>query len=545
MDSIHAIISRSRATVDGTMINATFQTVPSTTDFGIPAHIKEEALPQTPSSVSDDENEMAEVSTQSTRYNAPILKRKPSDEAPESPAADFDFPHLEDILNTHFLNVEDRQASSSLHEPTQDIGDRSEASDRHLQLDTAPPKRLRKTNRTRNAEASAEVDFEFQQSMRVGLERFPGVLETSSDEDDSEMEYVQRNGKRMGRESKRERSRKKSRKQPGFLNEPFNSLMSSSTLVDAANNRAMSPKPRNDEVNNQAYFEHMVEGLPMSDPLRQDKNHLKECIKILSRGRKILPAGNDRWAIEGMESSLPHHQLQGAAFMKRREIEDAAPFGGICADTMGLGKTLETIALMTCNPSKRIDKLKCTLIVAQSSLVDQWEAEIKKHAPDPFPHIVVHKAPSLLKDDILKMALKNSDVLLTTYHEVVKSFPKAQPPEDLTSPEGLISWWEEVWKEDCGLLHREFFYRIILDESQVIKNHKSRTSIACRALTAKHRWTLSGTPIANSEFEWRFSHQDANEGSRGRGIVSLFQVPARSKDRIKCNFPKASLYSRR
>ena len=270
-------------------------------------------------------------------------------------------------------------------------------------------------------------------------------------------------------------------------------------MIDAAKNRATSPKPHNDEVDTKAYFDKMVEGLPMSDPLRQEKNHLRECVKILGRGRKITPAGNDRWTIEGMESSLLHYQVQGAAFMKRREIEDVAPFGGICADTMGLGKTLETIALMTCNPSKRIDKIKCTLIVANSSLVDQWEKEIEKHAPQSFPRIIVHKAPSLLKDNILEMALGNADVFLTTYHEVVKSFPKAEPPHDLVSPEGLTSWWKHVWEEDRGFLHKEFFYRIILDESQVIKNHKSWTSIACRALTAKHRWTLSGTPIANGE----------------------------------------------
>jgi len=42
------------------------------------------------------------------------------------------------------------------------------------------------------------------------------------------------------------------------------------------------------------------------------------------------------------------------------------------------------------------------------------------------------------------------------------------------------------------------FLRIVLDEAQAIKNHQSRTSIACRALMADHKWALSGTPILNS-----------------------------------------------
>lgn len=37
-----------------------------------------------------------------------------------------------------------------------------------------------------------------------------------------------------------------------------------------------------------------------------------------------------------------------------------------------------------------------------------------------------------------------------------------------------------------------------MDEAQAIKNHLSRTSMACRALMAKHKWALSGTPILNS-----------------------------------------------
>jgi len=35
----------------------------------------------------------------------------------------------------------------------------------------------------------------------------------------------------------------------------------------------------------------------------------------------------------------------------------------------------------------------------------------------------------------------------------------------------------------------------IVAEAQVIKNHTSQTSIACRALMAKHRWAISGTPV--------------------------------------------------
>jgi len=38
----------------------------------------------------------------------------------------------------------------------------------------------------------------------------------------------------------------------------------------------------------------------------------------------------------------------------------------------------------------------------------------------------------------------------------------------------------------------------LFTEAQAIKNHLSQTSIACRALMARFRWAISGTPIQNS-----------------------------------------------
>jgi len=44
--------------------------------------------------------------------------------------------------------------------------------------------------------------------------------------------------------------------------------------------------------------------------------------------------------------ALYHHQILGAAWMYARETNgDKGPLGGILADSMGLGKTLQTIAV--------------------------------------------------------------------------------------------------------------------------------------------------------------------------------------------------------
>ena len=99
------------------------------------------------------------------------------------------------------------------------------------------------------------------------------------------------------------------------------------------------------------------------------------------------------------------------------------------------------------------------------------------------------------------------------FAKVVKSYPKLNVPEDIRGEEDLKSWWEKTWGRARDVLHQAHFYRVILDgvsalqhrfhvltkgtESQVIKNHETQTSIACRALMSKHRWCLSATPIMN------------------------------------------------
>ncbi|KAF9623988.1 hypothetical protein IFM89_007686 [Coptis chinensis] len=49
-----------------------------------------------------------------------------------------------------------------------------------------------------------------------------------------------------------------------------------------------------------------------------------------------------------------------------------------------------------------------------------------------------------------------------------------------------------------GTLAKVGWLRVILDEAQTIKNHRTQVARACCGLRAKRRWCLSGTPIQNS-----------------------------------------------
>ncbi|KAH6613977.1 SNF2 family N-terminal domain-containing protein [Boeremia exigua] len=199
-------------------------------------------------------------------------------------------------------------------------------------------------------------------------------------------------------------------------------------------------------------------------------------------------------------SSLKGYQVLGSAFMRRRENDASEPKGGLMADQMGLGKTLMMLAnIVNSRDAMHRNKdsgPKSTLLVASPALLTQWAAEIQQHT-DCNMKVMRYGAGNRLDSTCALGILQTHDIILTTYGEIMKSYPKNNPPIECQTAEEKIDWWKKTYKEHRGVLHKMHFKRIVLDEAQAIKNHQSRTSIACRALMAHHKWALSGTPILN------------------------------------------------
>lgn len=157
-----------------------------------------------------------------------------------------------------------------------------------------------------------------------------------------------------------------------------------------------------------------------------------------------------------------------------------------------------TIAAMVANRQKNPDEPKCTLIVCSPALMQQWEQELAEHVdPSVFKIVNRHYGKNHYNNKGAEYQMENADIIFTTYGEVIRSYPKCNLPPDIDNPAEKLEWWTKVWEANRGLLHKAHFYRVVLDEAQIIKNHTSQTSIACRALMARHRWALSGTPIQN------------------------------------------------
>ncbi|WP_290712655.1 DEAD/DEAH box helicase, partial [Flavihumibacter sp. CACIAM 22H1] len=156
-------------------------------------------------------------------------------------------------------------------------------------------------------------------------------------------------------------------------------------------------------------------------------------------------------------------------------------WGGILADDMGLGKTIQSLSFLQ-HYRDTHDRLKA-LVVCPTTLMFNWENEIRKFAPTLSYHI--HHGGERTRN---KALLENKNVIITTY--------------------GTL-------RSDIKLLVEMEFDCVVLDESQAIKNPSSKVTKAASLLRAKHRLCMSGTPLQNNTFDIYAQMNFLNPGMLG------------------------------
>ncbi|KAJ7070484.1 DNA repair protein RAD5 [Mycena amicta] len=189
--------------------------------------------------------------------------------------------------------------------------------------------------------------------------------------------------------------------------------------------------------------------------------------------------------------------------------------GGILADEMGMGKTIELAALIhtncapdtdrpvedkvTVGPKHRQLKLSnafkktprrkssnapsATLIVAPTSLLAQWESELQRCSkPKTLETFLWHgqnrlDLQAMLEDDDDDDAQRTIKVVITSYGVLASEHAKTEKSK---SPVFEVEW-----------------LRVVLDEAHACKSRTSKTAKAVYALNARRRWAVTGTPIVN------------------------------------------------
>lgn len=207
--------------------------------------------------------------------------------------------------------------------------------------------------------------------------------------------------------------------QPGYLLNS-SSLLSSNIYDEANDNLNAAPAPQVRETRKDKALKAMLIDIPLEDlkRARSEKQSILQSTKVLGKHGRCYYAndGTGKWGLKGMSTTLYSHQIQGAAWMKLREEGDVAPYGGILADQMGLGKTLMILACMVSNPPEPVNSSKATLIVCPASLVHQWEQEIERHTQrGTFPVVLRQRCGERMGGSSgIHLMFGKADVVVTT-----------------------------------------------------------------------------------------------------------------------------------
>ncbi len=187
---------------------------------------------------------------------------------------------------------------------------------------------------------------------------------------------------------------------------------------------------------------------------------LEELINNLTENKSIEPIKKPA----GFVGELRPYQARGVgwlAFLEKWSL------GACLADDMGLGKTPQLIAFIL-NLKEQNEINKPTLVICPTSVLNNWEREVKKFAPT--LSTLIHHGDKRSQGKAFAKQIKNKDLVITSYSLVYRDLKTLQAID-----------WEGV----------------VLDEAQNIKNPTAKQSQAVRELKAGFRIALTGTPVEN------------------------------------------------
>ncbi|MFF0308234.1 SNF2-related protein [Streptosporangium sp. NPDC004379] len=226
-----------------------------------------------------------------------------------------------------------------------------------------------------------------------------------------------------------------------------------------------------------------------------------------------------------LRGTLRPYQERGLSWLS---FLSGVGLGGVLADDMGLGKTVSALSLLLSERERAAGGAEGasgasarsteetagqavggaerapgpTLLVCPMSLIGNWRKEAARFAPS--LRVYVHHGGSRRRDDELPAAVRDADLVITTYGTALR---------------------------DLGALAALRWERVICDEAQAIKNSAARQSRAVRAIPARTRLALTGTPVENRLSELWSIMEFCNPGLLGpaRRFRQRYQEPIETR----------------
>ena len=207
----------------------------------------------------------------------------------------------------------------------------------------------------------------------------------------------------------------------------------------------------------------------------------------------------------GLQATLRPYQVEGfqwLSFLYEQRL------GGILADDMGLGKTVQALALLAHaieehrTASERAASERTTergesgepfapfLVVAPTSVITNWAAEATRFLPEA-------KVVTITETTAGKTPLAER---IAGAHLVLTSYTLLRMDEDAYT--GYARTLGRAVDESTGELSApEGWGALLLDEAQFVKNTGTRAWSIARAMPARTKIAMTGTPLENNLME--------------------------------------------
>lgn len=202
----------------------------------------------------------------------------------------------------------------------------------------------------------------------------------------------------------------------------------------------------------------------------------------------------------GLQATLRPYQVEGfqwLSFLYEQRL------GGILADDMGLGKTVQALALLAyaieehraaseraAERGESVEPFAPFLVVAPTSVITNWAAEAERFLPEA-------KVVTITETTAGKTPLAER---VAGAHLVLTSYTLLRMDEDAYT--GYARTLGRAVDEFTGEHSApEGWGALLLDEAQFVKNTGTRAWSIARAMPARTKIAMTGTPIENNLME--------------------------------------------
>ncbi|KAL9044988.1 MAG: hypothetical protein Q9214_001918, partial [Letrouitia sp. 1 TL-2023] len=182
--------------------------------------------------------------------------------------------------------------------------------------------------------------------------------------------------------------------------------------------------------------------------------------------------------------------------------------GGILSEEMGLGKTVEIIALICLHkapypiPTDNASSSQgypATLIITPPSILHQWISELERLAPElkvtKYEGLRHHSSVENEEEHVIHF--HRHHVVLTTYSVLAQEIHYSGDAPDRNLRH------EKKYKRRLSPLTHQKWWRVVLDEAQMIESGVSNAAKVAQLVPRQNAWCVSGTPVRKTSQDLR------------------------------------------